>query len=354
MVSSKRYGAKIRLHEWKNGDVSYYACYNVGFNKISKVVGRKSEGFNEAKAMAARNKLVSESLSGANFVNKGKSVALTFNILAEEYFESKAFSNKSNHKLELMYVKHIRDFIGEKPFVVLSDKDISKIEISKKDILSKGSIVQVLKLIKSIVGFGVKRGYIQTTPFKDIVMPRVDNARLRFLTTEEIGKLYSMLKKDHLTMFVRLALNTGARANSIINLQYKNINFSQGTIALTDFKRGMTYITFLSKKFLDSLDRGKPNDYLVSYKGSRIYYGTLYKQMKPILDKFNKDVDKRDGKNRVVIHTLRHTFASHLAIKGVAIHTIQSLMNHKDINMTLRYAKLSPDSGRAELADLYI
>ncbi len=69
--------------------------------------------------------------------------------------------------------------------------------------------------------------------------------------------------------------------------------------------------------------------------------------MKPILDNlFNNGLEPGDSKNRVVIHTFRHSFASNLAIKGTPIYTIQKLLNHKDINMTLRYAKLSPDSGR--------
>jgi len=54
-------------------------------------------------------------------------------------------------------------------------------------------------------------------------------------------------------------------------------------------------------------------------------------------------LDTKDSKNKVVIHTLRHTFTSHLAINGTPIFTIQKLMNHRDINMTLRYAKFSSD-----------
>ena len=73
----------------------------------------------------------------------------------------------------------------------------------------------------------------------------------------------------------------------------------------------------------------------------------IQKRLKPILDElFNEGLEKSDAKNRVVIHTFRHSFASNLAIKGTPIYTIQKLLNHKDINMTLRYAKLSPDSGK--------
>ncbi len=59
-------------------------------------------------------------------------------------------------------------------------------------------------------------------------------------------------------------------------------------------------------------------------------------------------------KNRAVIHTLRHTFASHLAINGTPIFTVQKLLNHSKIDMTLRYAKLMPDSGREFVDVIYI
>lgn len=59
---------------------------------------------------------------------------------------------------------------------------------------------------------------------------------------------------------------------------------------------------------------------------------------------FNQGIT--DTKQRVVIHTLRHTFASHLAIQGTPIQIIQKLLNHKDIQMTMRYSHLMPDSGR--------
>ncbi|MEA3353702.1 MAG: tyrosine-type recombinase/integrase [Campylobacterota bacterium] len=66
-----------------------------------------------------------------------------------------------------------------------------------------------------------------------------------------------------------------------------------------------------------------------------------------ILNKyFNQDIDHDDRKNKAVIHTLRHTYASHLAINNTPIYTIQKLLNHKDIQQTLRYAKLAPDNGK--------
>ena len=56
---------------------------------------------------------------------------------------------------------------------------------------------------------------------------------------------------------------------------------------------------------------------------------------------FNQNLEKTDTLNRVVVHTLRHTFGSQLVINGVDIYTVQKLMNHSNISKTMRYAKLN-------------
>jgi len=55
---------------------------------------------------------------------------------------------------------------------------------------------------------------------------------------------------------------------------------------------------------------------------------------------------KRAGLRPISWHVLRHTFASHLVMRGVPLKTVQELMGHATIEMTMRYAHLSPDVRR--------
>jgi hypothetical protein len=61
---------------------------------------------------------------------------------------------------------------------------------------------------------------------------------------------------------------------------------------------------------------------------------------------------KRAGLRRIGWHVLRHTFASHLAMRGVPLKAIQELLGHATIEMTMRYAHLAPAVHRDAVAQL--
>ena len=118
---------------------------------------------------------------------------------------------------------------------------------------------------------------------------------------------------------------------------------------MADEKGKERYTAFINERAVKVLERCLPsigiNDSIYTSNTRKVQ-----RQMKKILDKlFNVGLDRDDAKNRVVIHSLRHSFASHLAINGTSIYKIKELLNHKDINQTMRYAKLSPESGRSDV-----
>lgn len=50
-----------------------------------------------------------------------------------------------------------------------------------------------------------------------------------------------------------------------------------------------------------------------------------------------------DRKQKIVFHSLRHTYASRLVDKGVSIYEVKELLGHKDIKMTMRYSHLDKE-----------
>jgi integrase len=61
---------------------------------------------------------------------------------------------------------------------------------------------------------------------------------------------------------------------------------------------------------------------------------------------------KRAGIEDFRLHDLRHTFASHLTMGGVNLRTVQTLLGHKDLRMTMRYSHLSPEHLREAVQNL--
>lgn len=178
---------------------------------------------------------------------------------------------------------------------------------------------------------------------------KLNNSRLRYLDKKEVAILLEAVKDDsELDLFVRLSLSTGGRLMSILNIKAKDI-FNEN-VSIYNFKNEKTYSGFISKsllpdkKFLEGL---KPNDYLIGGSSEEYSFRKIQRNLKEIMDSlFNKGLDTKDSQNRVVPHSLRHTFASLLVINGTPIYEVMKLMSHSSIDITMRYAKLAPDSGQ--------
>jgi site-specific recombinase XerD len=83
---------------------------------------------------------------------------------------------------------------------------------------------------------------------------------------------------------------------------------------------------------------------------------TIEKRGKPqtrVSPVFNRTVDElklnegiTDRRQKIVFHSLRHSFASWLVMGGESLQTVKELMGHADIQTTMRYAHLAPDIKR--------
>jgi len=340
-------------------DKTYYITYKNEQNKtVEKKIGKYSEGIREAYCNAKRNEIITKIRLGEelpHIAKKRSRVSITVDQIAATYFDYRTIhrSPTSAQNELYRYNAHIKEFFGNKDISRISLNDLEKLQKGKSQTLAPKSVNHIFSLFSSIYNHAIDRGTFKSAnPILKVKKLKVDNKRERYLNNEEIKTLIDEVRNNKLLyIFCLLALSTGGRATTIINIQKKHINLTSRTIALTDFKNGTTYNGFITEEIANilkpTLDQLNVNDYLLQINYKQVAISQIQKRMKPILDDlFNQGLEKNDSKNRVVIHTLRHSFASNLAIQGTPIYTIQKLMNHKDINMTLRYAKLAPDSGK--------
>ena len=345
-------------------DKTYYIRYKDIHNKTKEVkIGKFSEGIREAYCNQKRNEIITKQRLGEEpptIAKKKQKNFIPFKELQEKYFELRK-EGRSKQSDVASANKHLITFFEKRNIETQTKDDIRAFikHIKAKtnpsgNQLSNKTVNNILTLFASIINFSIKEETIQNDVTKYITKEKVDNEREKFLTIDEINRLYEKLKDNgRLYLFCKIALTTGARLATVLNISKKDIDFSNHIITLKDFKNNSTYKTFLTDELIELLKKWTKGSELKD----KIFIEnptTIQRQILNILHKlFNKEVDKSDRKNLIVLHTLRHTFASHLAINGTPIFTIQKLMNHRDIKMTLRYAKLAPDSGKEAIINLY-
>ena len=332
-------------------DKTYYIRYR-DRGKIQEVkIGKYSEGIRENYC----NQKLLQTVNALRFGEQPpiitathKKQSVTFDDITTKYFDTKELHNRTNEQAKSKYESQLKPYIGDKDLYDLSKNDILIIQTDMAKTRAPKTVNQYVQFIKAVYNFAIEEELFSgVNPGKGIKEQKVDNKRERFLSIKEIKALLNKVKEDEdLYLFTLLSLSTGGRLGTIMAIAKKDLDFNNNMITLADIKNNDTYGGFfddaLKEILIQRTTHLKQNDKLIAMNER-----TLRRKLsKELTDLFNIGLDADDRKNRVVIHTLRHTFASHLAINGTPIFTVQNLLNHKDIKQTLRYAKLAPDSGR--------
>ena len=347
----------VYYQELINGDKSYYITYKHNKKDIWKKIGLYSEGIREAYCSQKRNEIVSKIRLGEDLphvANKNNFISLIE--VAEKFYELKELHNKQNKKTRSRVLTKLKKhYIGEMSIKEIQKLDIENFQIEIEKDLMPATINFIIQQTSSIFNWSIENGYLSKNPCQFVKNLKVKNARLRYLEIDEIKRLLETVKNDkHLYYFVLLGLSTGGRLQTICNIKVSDIR-ENGTIRLYDFKNESEYFGFLNNDLKSELNEYikiinlKEDDFIFKNTSNQNYTNQYYyRKLQPIFDVlFNPD--GTEPLEKVTIHTLRHTFASQLAINDTPILIIKKLMNHNDIKTTMRYAKLSKSSG-----DVYV
>ena len=268
-----------------------------------------------------------------------------------EYFDNKYFPCAENDKAKntsrtekILFDHWIRPVIGHVSFQKLSETDVARVKKQMEDAgKAPKTLHHTLALIRQMYNYAKRPDIYLLAKAK---MPRIDNAKLRYLTASEISTLLAALKdkSEHLHDQALLSVNTGLRFSEVAGLQYEDINYQTKTLAIRDAKTGSRTV-FFNDNVLKMLKarQGKKKKGLVFpietgiRKGER--QAACSKTFHKVADKlFNKGVN--DRRLRVSFHTLRHTFGTHVYAETGDLYVTQKTLGHRTLLMAQRYAKM--------------
>jgi integrase len=255
-------------------------------------------------------------------------------------------------------VERMRDAIAtgrvDKPVVEEGDDTSPSKRVKQPGDRARGgrtASTKAVKLLRAIYAWAIdgKRLPITGNPTTE-VKTFADNARERFLSPAELGRLGDVLtlaeaepdpkgRRQAHVRIIRLLLLTGARKNEIATLRWSEVQ--TGYLQLETSKTGRKVVPLgaAAQEVLTSVPRGS----------SVWVFPDPKHPDEPIrnLDWAWVGIRKRAGLDDVRVHDLRHSFASVGVAGGAALFLMSKLLGHRHPSTTQRYAHLADDPVKA-------
>jgi site-specific recombinase XerD len=205
--------------------------------------------------------------------------------------------------------------------------DERKISISYQN----QSINAIKFYYEQILGRPVRTYYIQR-PKKPKVLPNV-------LSEEEVQLILNNVDNLKHKCILSLAYSAGLRLGEVISLKPGDIDSKRNYVIVRQGKGMKDRYSLLSGKILELLRKYyaeyKPKEWLFEGQFGGPYSATSIHNI------LKAAVDKAGIKKRVTVHTLRHSFATHLLEHGVDIRYIQTLLGHQSSRTTEIYTHIT-------------
>jgi site-specific recombinase XerD len=214
--------------------------------------------------------------------------------------------------------------------------------------------------IRSFLSFLYQDGYIDANVAKSIVLPFAENKTPYFLTQTECDRVRNASADNPRDgAIIELLLQTGIKLSELICLTLTDIEIGEtketekkntGSIRILGGRGKKERVIPLNHKACLTLQK-----YLGIRKdaGSNVLF--LNRFSKPLgergVQKTLRKYLKKIGLQRASVHTLRHTFGIHHAVKGTSAKTIQEVMGHKDPRSTSIYFSIAKEIMKKELEE---
>ena len=326
----------------RSGKEKWHIYYRVSTGKyVRKAV---KEATSRVEALKVLQKKVTEAFANGNGVKPAKE--MTFEDFSKVYLANtkhlKDWATNDyrmkrilvpyfgNFNLKDITPQHVEEFRKERLEEVRHGKKIKPITTNRD-----------LALLKVVFTKAIDYGNASTNPVKRVKMiPETDCARERILTPAEERTLIEK-SAQHFKPFLVIALNTGMRRGEILNLKWPQVDFKNKRVYVIKTKSNKNRYIPMTETLYHTLQSLK-----AEANGSESVYP--FKYVQGVFEKARKDADLQGLR----LHDLRHTFATRLIEGDANPYTVQRILGHSTITMTMRYVHPSEDLMREAVANL--
>lgn len=301
---------------------------------------RKSTGTNK-KELARKIFYKAQTLiAEGRWFETHKCKSIKFKEMVERYMSSHAKSRDPHT------IKKLIPAFGELTLAEISTDLVAEYRKARLKEVKPATVYQELGLMRRMYNVARREWkWVKENPVADLSFSvGTKNFRDRWLTEEEEQRLLSNAASPWwLYPLLIVALHTGMRKGQILALRWPDIDFRRRILTIhkskTNMKRGIP----LSDTLTNVLHNLRQTRKLVEISGRAF----------PISDRslrqgYTKAL-QRSGIENFTFHDLRHTFATRLVQSGVDIYSVQKLLGHTTVSMTMRYAHHYPESLRASV-----
>ena len=174
-----------------------------------------------------------------------------------------------------------------------------------------------------------------------VVYPRTASKLPGVMSAEEIKSLIDTVKNIKHRTIIMLLYSSGLRVSEISHLKITDIDSKSMRIKVVQGKGSKDRYTLLSQQVLLELRAYyiiyKPKEYL--FNGSGPGRPLSVRSIQHLVQKALIQLGL-ESKNYTV-HTIRHSFATHLVDNGTDLHTVKELLGHSCLQTTMRYMHLT-------------
>jgi len=203
---------------------------------------------------------------------------------------------------------------------------------------SRGLSAQTRNLCLSALKFYVRQvANIQTSV--NIRTAKRNQSLPVVLSRAEIGRMLAVMTNLKHRLILALAYGAGLRVSEVVALKVQDVDFSEMTIHLKQAKGKKDRISVVPEKIISDL-----REFIIGKNGADVVFASEHGGMlttRTAQKIFEQALKKAGILKAATLHSLRHSFATHLLENGVDIRYVQELLGHQNIRTTQRYTHVT-------------